>query len=394
MTTHGELDKRFSALYYPETICLDEIELRYLLLLYDRIFFLPIDLRPNPGHTSLSKRFSINDAFLTGAFKSREAAHYALMYISEPSAWDKRLKRLMDLYEELEEGGIAIGLQDDEFADVNQDHPLKAAVDADMGDRDFVSLCLRHQNQKIFIPKNDDDSKIKGGGFVARPMLYKGDLSIPSICSERINTTLFIAGRDNLFPVCGNRMYVDLLKAKLKRAALAPPQYATPPGSVHRFSLLSWEVVTEVVPRNVIQTKLAKDLLAYKDACIDLKEKFRSYLWSLEAAITSEPWEEKLSKELDNIVKKEIVPEVQRIREQKLVIWEKLFGESLTSISLKAAPPLVGIQLVLGLSFWEILALSTSAVGAATLKPLMDAWQEERKLRRNALFFLVRLQGR
>jgi len=330
---------------------------------------------------------------LAGAFESRQAAHYAQMYMSEPSDWDDRLKHLMDLYDELEERDKVVGLQDQAFTDTNQLHPLKIAVDADMADSDFVSLCLRYQNPKLFIPKGGG-SKIKGGGFVLRPPLYKEDLYIPSICSERLNSTLFIAGRDNLFPVCGNKLYVHLLKAKLKRAEIAAPAYATPPGSVHRFSLLSWEVVTEVVPRNVIQSKSANDLLIYKDACIDLKEKFRSYLWTLDAAITSEPWEDKLSKELDNIVKKDIVPEVQRIRERKLAIWEKLFGDSLTSISLKVAPPLVGIQLIVGLSFWEILALSTCALGAATLKPLMEAWQEERKLRRNALSFLIRFRRR
>ena len=226
---------------------------------------------PNPGHTSLSKRFSVNDAMLAGAFESRQPAHYAQMYMSEPSDWDDRLKHLMDLYDELEERDKVVGLQDQAFTDTNQLHPLKIAVDADMADSDFVSLCLRYQNPKLFIPKGGG-SKIKGGGFVLRPPLYKEDLYIPSICSERLNSTLFIAGRDNLFPVCGNKLYVHLLKAKLKRAEIAAPAYATPPGSVHRFSLLSWEVVTEVVPRNVIQSKSANDLLIYKDACIDLKE--------------------------------------------------------------------------------------------------------------------------
>ncbi len=186
-------------------------------------------------------------------------------------------------------------------------------------------------------------------------------------------------------------MYVDLLKTKLKRAAVAPPPYATPPHPVHKFSMLSWEIATEIVPNNIIARKSINDLLRYRSACIDLKQKFRSYLWQLEAAVTSEPWEQRFSKEIDNIVKREIVPEVQRIREEKIAIWEKLFGDTLAAISSKVGPPIVGIQLVLGLSFWEIVALSTSAVGAATLKPLMQAWQEERKLRRNALFFLVRL---
>jgi hypothetical protein len=116
-------------------------------------------------------------------------------------------------------------------------------------------------------------------------------------------------------------------------------------------------------------------------------------LWSLEATISSEPWEDSFRRELDKIVKKEIVPEVQRIREHKIVIWEKLFGDTLKSLaSLKIGAPLVGIQLVAGLSFWEILALSAVVVGGTSLRHLIDAWQDERKLRRNALFFLLRLE--
>jgi hypothetical protein len=368
--------------------------LKYLLLLYDKIFFLPIDNRLNPGHTSLTKRFSIRDTILSGAFKSKRDDHYAIMYCSEPKVWDDRMKHLMGLYDELEAKGIVVGLQDKEFSDPNEIYPLEVAVDADMKDPEFISSCLRYQNKKILL-STIDDAKMKGGGLILRPFMYKGELGIPSICSERMNTTLFIAGRDNLFPVCGNSMYVELLKTKLKRAAIVPPEYATPPSNVHRFSLLSWEITTEVVPKSTVLEKTMKDLLRYKEACIDLKQKFRSYLWSLEALISSEPWDDNFPKELDRIVKKEIVPEVQRIREQKIVIWEKLFGQTLKSLaSPKVAPVLVVIQLVTGLSFWEILALSTSVIAGTALKPLIDAGQEERSLRRNALFFLLRLQRR
>lgn len=390
----NEKDKGVNALYYPETICLDEIELKYLLLLYDKIFFLPIDNRLNPGHTSLSKRFSIRDTILAGAFKSKKDDHYAIMYCSEPNVWDDRMKRLMGLYDELEAKGIAVGLQDEEFTKTDEPHPLELAVDADMKDPEFILLCVRYQNKKIFLSKIDD-AKMKGGGLLLKPFMYKEELGIPSICSERMNTTLFIAGRDNLFPVCGNSMYVELLKTKLKRAALAPPEYPTAPSTAHRFSLLSWEIATEVVPRNIILKKSTKDLLRYKEACIDLKKKFRTYLWRLEASISSDPWDDNFPKELDGIVIKEIFPEVQRIREQKIVIWEKLFSQTLKSlVSLQAGPALVGIQLVVGLSFWEILAVSTSVIAGTTLKPLADAWQEERSLRRNALFFLLRLLRR
>jgi hypothetical protein len=135
--------------------------------------------------------------------------------------------------------------------------------------------------------------------------------------------------------------------------------------------------------------KTTKELLHYKSACIDLKQKFRSYIWTLEASISSEPWEENLERGLDKIVKNEIIPEVQNIREQKIVIWEKLFSQTFKL----AVPALLSMQLVPGLSFWDILILSPSVIGGATIKPLLDAWQEERPRRRNALFFLVRLLG-
>jgi hypothetical protein len=390
----NEKGKGLNALYYPETICLDEAELKYLLLLYDKVFFLPIDNRLNPGHTSLSKRFSIRDTILTGAFKSKKDDHYAIMYCSEANVWDDRMKRLMGLYDELEAKGIVAGLQDEEFTKTDEPHPLKEAVDSDMKDPEFISSCLRYQNKQIPLSRIEG-AKMKGGGLLLKPFMYKEELGIPSICSERMNTTLFIAGRDNLFPVCGDPMYIELLKTKLKRAALTLPEYGTPPSTAHRFSLLSWEIATEVVPRNIILKKSTKELLRYKEACIDLKQKFRTYLWGLETSISSDPWDANFPVELDRIVKKEIVPEVQRIREQKIVIWEKLFSQTFKSlVSLQAGPALVGIQLVVGLSFLEILALSTSVIASATLKPLVDAWQEERSLRRNALFFLLRLLRR
>jgi hypothetical protein len=65
-----------------------------------------VDNQLNPGHSSLSKRFSVRDTILTGLFRSRENTHYVLMYCSKPDVWDDRLRRLMDLYDKLEEQGV------------------------------------------------------------------------------------------------------------------------------------------------------------------------------------------------------------------------------------------------------------------------------------------------
>lgn len=50
------MDRTLDALFYPFTICLDETALKYLLLLYDRILYLPVDNLLNRGHDTLSKR--------------------------------------------------------------------------------------------------------------------------------------------------------------------------------------------------------------------------------------------------------------------------------------------------------------------------------------------------
>lgn len=385
--------ERLSALYYPETICLHEMELKYYLLLYDKIFFLPIDVHLNPGHTKLSKRFSLHDATLTGSFRSRKDAHYALMYMSEPEIWDDYMKRLMDLYDELEEKGIFVALRDEHFENPSSWHPLKSSVQADLNDKSFVSLCSRYKNDKIFVPRTEG-AKIKGGGFGTRPSQFKRDNAIFGICSERLNTTLLFAEKQGLFPVSPYRMYVDLLTVKLKRISTIqkeePVHENKLPIKKHKISMLSWEITTEVIPQDTILRKSPADILHYKSACRELKDRFNSYLFGLEATLNSEPWSPNFEKELNKIINKELLPEIQRIRDCKVVIWEKLFGDTLKSLSsVKILLPIIALHLVPGLSFMDILTMSTVLVGSATLPKFIDAWKEERQLRRNALFFLV-----
>lgn len=384
---------KLKALYYPETVCLNEEELKYLLLLYDQIYFLPIDIQLNPGHTKISKRFSIHDGTLTGAFRTKKEAHYSLMYMSEPKTWDDYMKRLMDIYDELEEKNILLGLNDEKFADASSWHPLKDAVKSDLNDIGFVSACNKYRNEKIHIPYTED-AVIKGGGFMTRPSAYKGDLAISSVCSERLNSTLLFAEREGLFPVSPYRMYVDLLNSKIKRVAENESKNANPdqrsPSSLHKFSILSWELITEVIPLKTITQKSSNQILRYKSECGELKERFNDYLFSLEATLNNEPWDEKFSKELNQLVKKQILPEIQSVRDKKVVVWEKLFSETIKSLSsLKVLPPLIGLHMIPGISFGEILTMSTAIVGSATLPNLMDAWQTERQLRRNTLFFIV-----
>ena len=156
--------RQFNALYYPETICLDREELKYLLLLYDKVCFLPVDVHLNPGHNTLSSRFSLGDSFLAGAFKTKREAYYAQMFMSEPKVWDRYMRTLMETYDELEEKKVFVPLTHPNFDPDTGSSPVEKSVEADMLDVEFLRLCKRHLNPKIFIPKIDD-AVIKGGGF-------------------------------------------------------------------------------------------------------------------------------------------------------------------------------------------------------------------------------------
>lgn len=376
------------AIYYPESICLNATELKYLLLLYDQILFLPPDIGLNPGQSSLSKRFSPFDSLLAGAFRTPKDAYNHVMYASESNVWDDDMKRLMDLYDELEDQNHVSSMDEDSFSDVRNFHPLKVSVDADMKDPNFVALCHQYKNRKISIPQIKNSS-IKGGGCMVRPLPYKGDLSIPCLCSERLNSVLYLSGRENLFPVCNYELYIDLLKTKLKRAAVAAPKYATPPNSTNKFSMLSLDIATEVVPQFLVESKSAKEIIRYREACQEEKNRFISHLWRLEASTTGEIWDQQFYDELNKIIKMEIMPEFQKIRDSKKEIWEKLFGDSLVELTTsKSLMTLVGVHFVPGLSFWEILAFSSAAVSYAAFKPMLEAWREGRKLKRNAMFYL------
>jgi hypothetical protein len=315
------------------------------------------------------------------------------MYSSDPEIWDDNMRRLMDLYDELEDKGITVPLQDPNF-DFYKAYPLKTAVDADVQSPNFLSICARYKNKEVHIPEIEN-AKFKGGGGGMRPYEYKGESGIPSMCSARLNTTLYFAGKDNLYPVCGYEMYINLLKQKLKRAVTNAPTYSLPKNKVHKFSLMSWEIVTEVVPQDIISSKSSRDIIRYKNECAELQERFRSYLWRLELMTTAEPWTEEFSGELDKLVKMEVLPEVQKLRDKKAEIWDKLFSQSVKAVPVKAALPCLGVYFVNGFSSWEILSLSTAAgIVGASLSPLMDAWEEKRKLNRNALFFLIKYHAR
>ena len=59
----------------------------------------------------------------------------------------------MASYDKLEERGICIPINETSFKDTTRAHPLSAAVDADMKDRQFRNHCYKYMNPKFPLPK-------------------------------------------------------------------------------------------------------------------------------------------------------------------------------------------------------------------------------------------------
>jgi len=389
------------ALFLPQIVCLRERVLKYMLLNFDRIFFLPNDVKLNAGHSTIERRFSIFDGLLLSAYGSRADVYYASMYAAEPTSWDDRMKKLMDTYRFLEEEGVCIPLQDEQFESPYHLHPLQDAVDADVNDAAFASLCEKYRNPKFLMPSPESlpNATVKGGGLMMRPIRYKRDKAVTAMCSERVNTALYYADLKQLVPVSDHPLFTALYGAKLQRA-IENPWFLKEHGAQDqvtrlKISVLSWQLFSEVIPPESVDAKSAKAILDYKSEATELQERYRKYVRAMEAEVAAAAWDESLLSEVDKLVRRKVVPEIERISEQKKQLWERFFGEALEVVTRpRVFLPIVGATLIPTVSYSELLLYSTAATAALAalggLGPkIKELVVEGRQLRRSALFFLL-----
>lgn len=400
--TEPEHARSLDALFYPQLVCLDETALKYLLLIYDRIFYLPNDTHLSPAADRISSRFSIYDNLLFGAFGTPEEANRGMMYAAQPTGWDENMRRLMSAYDLLEDRGVCVPIQDPAFNSPYKSHPLDAATDSDMEDRQFHYWCDRFRNPRIIIPDRSVGKEFKAPGLMIRPPRYRGDAFFTSLCSERINSCLYFAGAQGLVPVSNHDLFIRLFGIKLKRA-LGNPATPIRTGAADRrvtarFSVLSWQVLSQIVTHETLAKRTVAELLTYKEKSAAASRRFRQYLFRMEAGLAAEPWDEKLREEIDRLVRADVLPALEQVREEKADIWRDLFGEVIkTAFSkpiLKSLAPLLTLHLLPGISYHELILLSTAALTGEVLPKLVDARQSEASVRRNALFFVLKLSGK
>jgi hypothetical protein len=393
------------ALFYPYTICLNPLTLKSLLLIYDRIFFLPIDNQLNPGHESLSKRWSMQDGILHATFGSESLARRNMMYSSEPAAWDDDMKSLMASYDDLESRGICVGLQDERIASPSARHPLESAVDADLSDQHFVYRTDRYKRdpRTMVEPSELKGHRMKGGGIGLRPPYGGGTRFVfAAMCSERLNTALLFSESAQVVPVSTEPVFIELLNTKVRRlidsGVLDMSRFSRRRRA--RFNMLSWNVLTEAAPISAITTKSIDQIVQYREDTQELSMRFREFLITLETGLGEEPWSGKFHDEIMGLIQGHVLPELRRVREAKADIWRKLFHEAISALGTRtviAASAALSLQLFMApsTSYMELLAAGLPLGAAATLAEYLPkmfaAREEEIRIRRNGLFFLLNL---
>jgi hypothetical protein len=264
---------------------------------------------------------------------------------------------------------------------------------ADVADPRFTALCKAYENKKWIVPP-EGPGEMKGGGMVTRPAPAKQQLGLMMIAAERVNSTLYWAERLGAVPVSNHELFNRVYGVKLRRA-LENRDFWDSRGLRDQMrnvtiSVLSWELFSEIIPLPSVSRRSIEEIIRYKQESSGLQERYRSYVGMLEAEVTTNPWEASHAKEIDKLVRGKVIPEMQKLSDERRVIWEKLFGEVVRVASQKKyLVPLIAASLIPGVSYIDLLQYGVPVMAAQAMPKVVELALERRQLRRNALFFLL-----
>ena len=156
------------------------------------------------------------------------------------------------------------------------------------------------------------------------------------------------------------------------------------------IGVLYWELFSELIPLPTLLNRSLDDIVRYRQESVELQERYRSYVSILETQVAAEPWKEAHAREVDRLVRGKVIPEMQKLSEERRVIWEKLFGEIVRVVSRKRyLVPLIAASLIPGVSYLDLLEYGVPVMAAGAMPKVVELAMERQRLRRNALFFLL-----
>lgn len=314
--------------------------------------------------------------------------------------WSDNLKRLMDEYEKLEEAGIFEIIKDDDFSDVNRQHPLNSSISADLSDPQFITTCNENINQQNLDKIKDAGGEVKGGGIMIRPP-RKGFL-FPEICSEKINTALYFAEQFHATPITNHRKFNLLLRNKATRC-WQNPDFLSNSGLSDRIKkvMIQIEINRQLIPGELVHNKSISDILSYKSKSKDKEIEYLKCVDELLKLSIEDVVSEKVESEIEALVAKEIIPKINEINNNKKALWSDLFKESIDAFfspeiifpiaSMPIIPkiPVLSAHLFPNLSYIDILIYSTTFFGMKMTPKVINRFIDYRKKKKSSLAFLI-----
>jgi hypothetical protein len=389
-----EVGDRLRALYFGDSFCTAET-LKRSLLLFDDLHFHD---RPS---------LVVGDWGVIGS--PSEARHYALSFakagvpvlvhresdVLRASALDAVASDLVDrefsriFFDELRSDPIFRSLFLPEAAQYGSEsgaHSGKEIADAmlrqDLGGRAYDLDRFRKASARPFDPT---DRAGLEHTFVR--LLVSASLEISLCCVLSHENDLIPLTEIQAFNRLLARRHTRALQREGVRRSVSPT-----------LPYLSFRVLDRMIPAEVLERVSVAQVVELRKATRGAYASFRDHLLALHSKLDSEEWNEQLEREVDRLLRQEVIPLAQDFESESSRIIEELLGsiykEAVKSIT-PATVSTVALNALLGLSWAEILVLGCALMASKVLPHLRDVYQESRNLRRrNALTYLMELRKR
>ncbi|HEU5383326.1 MAG TPA: hypothetical protein VFV38_48615 [Ktedonobacteraceae bacterium] len=392
----------FRALYFPYARSFSHLFLKQALLVFDELWFLdPLERA------------------------SREAICYYNAHGNTPSSqWNQ----FIEIYDQLYEANF-VKIFSDFLLIREYDLLLQAAIGSDIADEEFSSLVFSSVGSNQWSIHRDrlptstrsiqwpESWKDRGTGYSSPwykspPTKWPYNDYSPYIdevahsyvhpvigLSATINQALLTCGLRGLIPITDSDTSLNLLRIKYQRALKANGELQTnlqmqESNYASITGRLAFHLVRSIIPRQEIEKRTYSELLKYRETSHEHLKRFQVKLKQLSADLQTSFWEPNFELEVARLLDREIIPEVQKLRDDLKAIYEKMFGQIIGAV-VKTASPSIVLSAFPGLGFHEILAWGVTigtGLTAISIQPLIDAWNSRRDLKRNGLVWLIDLE--
>jgi hypothetical protein len=220
-----------------------------------------------------------------------------------------------------------------------------------------------------------------------------------------LNQCLTIGAENELLPITDSLQHHRLLLRKYHRAMgdekvpefneISPAALAA--AEIEKYVCVALDVMRLFLSDEELRQRSVLELLQYKKNAAEDLARFRLCITKLASSLATQPWDPKFQLEVNHLIDKDLLPEVQKAADGLKGIYEKMFGKIVGAVGQKvlAASTLTLLMSLLPhLALGQIITmgcLSTLAALGLAVPEVTSALQDSRGQKRNSLSFVIGL---